>query len=134
VPVFRKMYYKTNGTTLFSLVTSSAAELFRKGYEVMSDHTRLMVRTQGNGSGAYHIRLDLGHPDHHRASRLLSACGGREIFEWAGTVYRFITIVARDNALDLVRSKMGYTVASPFDGRTWSRCELASRNLQCCNR
>jgi hypothetical protein len=63
----------------------------------MSDHIRSIAQTQGIHSGAYLIRLDLDHPDLHRASRVLSACGGCEVFEWAGTVYRFITTMARDN-------------------------------------
>jgi hypothetical protein len=115
---------------LFSPIISSTVEFFRKGYEAMADHTRLMPRKQSNGYGAYHIRLDPGHPDLHRACRLLSACGGCEVAQAAGTVYIFITTVARDNALHLVRSKIGYTVAIPFDGRPWWKGEPASRYLQ----
>jgi hypothetical protein len=96
----------------------------------MFDHNHFMALTQSKGSGTYHVRLDLGHPDLHRASRLLSACGGSEAVQAAGMVYRFITIAARDNALHLVRSKIGYMMASPFDGRPWWNGEPASRYLQ----
>jgi hypothetical protein len=96
----------------------------------MPDYTRSMARTQVNGFGAYHIRLDVDHPDFHRASRLVLACGGCEVVEAAGMVCRFITLVARDNALHLVRNKIGYTVASPFDGRPWWSGDPASRYLR----
>jgi hypothetical protein len=86
---------------------------------MMSAHLRFIVQKQDKGPGAYHIRLSLGHPSHRQASRLLFACGGRAVVEAAGIVYRFITIVSRDHALDLVRLKHGYTVASSFDGLPW---------------
>jgi hypothetical protein len=103
VPVFRRMYYKTNGTTLFSLVTSSAAELFRKGYKVMPDHTRWIVQRQDNASSDFHIRLNSCHPGLSQATRLLSACGECETVEAAGIVYRFVSEMARDNTLHRLR-------------------------------
>jgi hypothetical protein len=100
---------------------------FPKGYEVMFDRTRSMARTQGNGHGAYYIRLNLDHPDLHQARGLLSACGACEVVEATEMVHRFMTMVGRDSALDLVRRTIGYTVANSFDGHPWLRGEQARR-------
>ncbi len=71
------------------------------------------VRTQDDGP---YIHRDVDHEAWDRAARLLEAVGGRPFRPAAGTVYRFITPLARDHALHLVRSKIGWTVATPFDG------------------
>ena len=73
------------------------------------------MRGQGVGSGP-HIRLQVDHPAWQRAARLLESLGGRRVLPAAGTVYRFLTIPTRDQALGLIRSKLGWTVAEPFDG------------------
>jgi hypothetical protein len=85
----------------------------------MYHRARPMALTRGNTRGAYYIRLDVAHPDFHRACGLISACGGCEVVEAAGMVHTFITMATRDVALDLVRGKIGYTVASSFDGQPW---------------
>jgi hypothetical protein len=95
----------------------------------MFHHSRLTARTQGNSCGAYHIRLDVHHPDLDQACGLLSACGGCKVTPAAGTIYSFVTTVVRDNALDLVRRKIGYTVASPSDGHSWWRSDPESQYL-----
>jgi hypothetical protein len=87
----------------------------------MSEHNRLMARTRDSGSGACYIRLNPNHPDVHRAARHLSACGGSEVIELAGMLYVFSSILARNTSLDFVRSKMGFTVASPVDSDPWWR-------------
>jgi hypothetical protein len=96
----------------------------------MSDHTRWIVQRQDNASSDFHIRLNFCHPGLSQATRLLATCGECEIVEAAGIVYRFVSVVARDNALHRLRFKLGWTVASAFDGRPWSRGEPASRYLQ----
>jgi hypothetical protein len=68
------------------------------------------------GRGPY-IRLRADHPSHYRAARLLRSLGGRPCSGAEGLVFEFLTIPARDEALHLVRCEMGWSVASPFDGR-----------------
>ena len=63
------------------------------------------------------IRLEVDHWDWCRAAVLLEALGGRPLSHSEGAVYRFLTRVARDEALDLVRGRFGWTIASPVDGR-----------------
>jgi hypothetical protein len=46
---------------------------------------------------------------------LLEAVGGRRHFPAEGMVYPFVTIAARDRALDLVRGPFGWTVTSRRD-------------------
>jgi hypothetical protein len=62
------------------------------------------------------IRLEVDHRDWCRAAVLLEAVGGRPISHEEGAVCRFLTRVARDEALDLVRGRFGWTIASPVDG------------------
>jgi hypothetical protein len=61
------------------------------------------------------IRVDIGHWDWDRAAALLEAMGGQRALPAGATVFRFRTGLTRDNALSLVRSKFGRTIASPFD-------------------
>jgi hypothetical protein len=61
------------------------------------------------------IRVDIGHWDWDRAAALLEAMGGQRALPAGGTVFRFLTSLTRDNALRLVQSKYGTTVARPFD-------------------
>jgi len=65
------------------------------------------------------IRLEVDHGDRCRAALLLEAAGGHRFLPAEGTVYEFLTSAARDEALDLVRSRFGWTVATAFDGRPW---------------
>jgi hypothetical protein len=65
------------------------------------------------------IRLNVDHWNWGRAVLLLEAVGGHRWAPAGGMVYRFITGVAREDALDLVRRKFGWTVASPCEARTW---------------
>ena len=72
-----------------------------------------------SGREAAIIRVNADHWHRCRAVALLEAVGGRRLLPEEGTVYRFLTGVARDDALDLVRRKFGWTVASMYDGRPW---------------
>jgi hypothetical protein len=63
------------------------------------------------------IQVRDGHWNRGRAAGLLEALGGVRCLPEEGTMYRFISGVARDDALDLVRSKFGWTVADPWHGR-----------------
>jgi hypothetical protein len=84
----------------------------------MFDVTGSLDRIQGEGLGCRpHIRLQVDHPAWYQAARLLEALGGRRFLPAAGTVYEFLTLSARDEALRRVRSKVGWSVARPFDGR-----------------
>lgn len=65
------------------------------------------------------IWLDSLHRESYRVGRLLEAVGGRCVASSEGMIYRFISGVARDDALDLVRSRFGWTVATAFDRRPW---------------
>ena len=78
------------------------------------------MRGQGVGPGP-HIRLQVDHPAWQQAARLLGSLGGRRILPAAGTVYRFLTTPTRDQALALVRSKLGWTVAEAPSRLGW-RC------------
>jgi len=66
------------------------------------------------------VRLDTDHWEWRRAAMLLEAAGGHRSATAEWTVYEFLTPAARDDALDLVRSRFGWTIATPFDGRSWS--------------
>jgi hypothetical protein len=87
---------------------------FRKGYKAVSDHTRWIVQRQDNASSDFHIRLNFYHSGLIQAIRLLANCSECEIVEAAGIVYRFVSVVARDNALHRLRSKLGWMVANPM--------------------
>jgi hypothetical protein len=71
--------------------------------------------------GSY-IRLRTAHPSHYRAARLLSSLGGTRCPSAAEPSYRFATIEARDQALQLTRFTMGWSVASPIDRGPRRRC------------
>jgi hypothetical protein len=73
---------------------------------------------QSRCSSAF-IRLNVDHWDWCRAVLLLEAMGGCRSFPGEGTVYRFITSVAWDDALRLVRARFGWIIATPFDGYPW---------------
>jgi hypothetical protein len=65
------------------------------------------------------VRLAAGHWNCHRAALLLVAAGGRRVPGGGSElVYRFPTSAARDEALDLVRRRFGWTIADAFDGGT----------------
>ena len=76
-----------------------------------------MARTHRDdfGDGPY-VRLDVAHRASYRAARLLEVLGGRHVPTAAGMVYGFVATPARDEALRLVRTKLSWTVADPFDG------------------
>lgn len=61
------------------------------------------------------IRLDHEHRDFRRAALLLEASGGVEVTHSDGALYRFATAAARDKALERVRSRFGWTIASRWD-------------------
>ena len=84
------------------------------------------MQSEGVGHGP-HIHLRVDHPNWQQAARLLEVLGGRRFLPAAGTVYRFLTTSARDQALQLVRSKVGWTVAAAFDGRPWRPDESKAR-------
>jgi hypothetical protein len=50
-----------------------------------------------------------------QAAALLESVGGDRFLPADGMVYRFVTGAARDEALDLVRRRFGWTVAIPRD-------------------
>ena len=50
-----------------------------------------------------------------QAAALLESLGGARFLPADGMVYRFVTGAARDEALDLVRRRFGWTVAIPRD-------------------
>ena len=84
----------------------------------MADATGSWKRTPDRGLGRRScIRLRAEHPSHYRAARLLSSLGGMSRLPAEGLVYGFLTTPARDAALHLVRMEMGWSVASPFEGR-----------------
>ncbi len=86
----------------------------------MFDLTGLLERTRCGGSGsAAHILLQPDHPDIDAAARLLTMQGGSRCLMAAAIVYQFPTALNRDAVLELLRSKMGWTVAEPFDGDPW---------------
>ena len=74
------------------------------------------MRGEGLGWGPL-IRLRADHPSHYRAARLLSSLGASPCLPSEGMVYGFLTTRARDEALHLVRSQMGWSVASAFGTR-----------------
>ncbi|MHB1561580.1 MAG: hypothetical protein ACYC61_29375 [Isosphaeraceae bacterium] len=61
------------------------------------------------------IRLDNEHHDFRRAALLLEASGGVQVPDTGGALYRFTT-AATDEALERVRSRFGWTIASRWDG------------------
>ncbi len=65
------------------------------------------------------IRLHDEHWSSCRALMLLESLGGHRCLKEEGTVYRFLTGVARDQALELVRRKFGWSVADPHDAGPW---------------
>ena len=75
------------------------------------------------GEGAY-IHLREEHPSHYRAARLLSTLGGSHCIMGDELMYEFGTTPARDEALYVVRRKLGWSVASPFDGGFWRSATL----------
>ena len=79
--------------------------------------------------GLHHIRLRTDHISFHLAYRMLSGCRGSELCEVPGSVFRFPTSHERDFALRLVRKKLGYTIASPFDGIPWVANDPAAQYL-----
>lgn len=61
------------------------------------------------------IRMDNEHRDFRRAALLLEASGGVPVPDTGGAVYRFATAAARDEALERLRSRFGWTIASRWD-------------------
>src|SRR5262245_25401574 len=61
------------------------------------------------------IRLDDEHRNRPWAVCLLEALGVRRHSPAGASVYRFLTSVARDRALDTLRGRLGWTAASPCE-------------------
>lgn len=78
----------------------------------MRDHDDLPARPRVDAPS---IRLDVDHWDWCRAAVLLEAVGGRRMRDAGAGVYLFPTGVARDDALNLVRGRFGWTIANPCD-------------------
>jgi hypothetical protein len=80
----------------------------------MLDEGDVMARSRRD---AAFIRLNVVHWHWRRAVLLLEAVGGRRCQPTNGVVYRFLTGIARDEALDLVLRTFGSTVANPYESR-----------------
>jgi hypothetical protein len=80
------------------------------GGRTMLDEGDVMARSRRD---AAFIRLNVVHWHWRRAVLLLEAVGGRRCQPTNGVVYRFLTGIARDEALDLVLRTFGSTVANP---------------------
>lgn len=63
------------------------------------------------------IRLDASHPQSDRVARLLEAVDGHRIVSRDEAADGFVTAVARDTALNLVRGRSGWTAAIAFNRR-----------------
>jgi hypothetical protein len=63
-----------------------------------------------------HICLRADHPGFFGAALLMGTLGGQRCCTAVGVVFRFRTSPSRDDALDVLRSKMGWTVADPYEG------------------
>lgn len=61
------------------------------------------------------IRLDDEHRDFRRAALMLAASGGVLLPGSDEALYRFASAAARDEALERVRSRFGWTIASRWD-------------------
>ena len=104
--------------------------LFLRGDAAMFDVTGSLDLMRGEGLGCgSHIRLRADHPSHYRAARLLVSLGGNQCPGTEGLVFRFIATAAQDEALRLVRSKMGRSVASAFGGSPWLPGDPAARRV-----
>ena len=93
----------------------------------MFDDTGL---TMGSLPNAACIRLNDDHRDWCRAVLLLEAAGGQRDVYAVGGVYRFITSVARDDALRLMRSRFGSTAATAFDRHPRLPAGSSTRNTR----
>ncbi len=58
------------------------------------------------------VRLDIEHHSFRQAALLLEASGGERFLDTDAARYRFTSTVARDEALDRVRRRFGWTIAS----------------------
>jgi hypothetical protein len=67
------------------------------------------------------IRLEVGHPNWGQAAALLESPGGQQSVSAVGPVFRFAGRVTRDDALELLRRKYGWAIATPFDQLAWTR-------------
>ena len=65
------------------------------------------------------IRLDTDHRNYTRVARLLEVAGGYRVPSRDGALYRFATCRERDNALNMVQCRFGWTVAIAFNRRLW---------------
>lgn len=61
------------------------------------------------------IRLDIDHRSFRRAALLVEASGGEQVPDTDGTLYRFTSVVARDEAIERIRHRFGWTIASRWD-------------------
>jgi hypothetical protein len=89
------------------------AFLLREGTEMFNQAGRI-ADWQPNQTC---IRLNEEHLNGCRAGVLLEALGGRRRLPEKGTIYRFLTGVRRNDALELVCRKFGPTVAEPYGRR-----------------
>lgn len=72
--------------------------------------------TTGRQVGAPQIRLDPDRAEWRDAALVLEVAGGLPSSGAERTLYRFATPAARDRALERVRGRFGWTIASPFHG------------------
>jgi hypothetical protein len=84
----------------------------------MLNHTTPMIEPE-RGEMLAHLNGD--HWDWGRGASMLEAAGGRRCFPGTGAVFRFISRPGRDDALDQVRRRFGWSVASPHGMRP-GRC------------
>jgi len=90
----------------------------RKEDPTMFDVEDTLIRSQGKSVGDGRcIRLRAEHPSHHRAARFLASLGGSQCRTEEELVYEFVTTLARNEALLLVRCEMGWSVAGRSHGR-----------------
>jgi hypothetical protein len=80
-------------------------------------------------ANGFFIRLRDDHLLRGEAELLLSALGGCGVLPTDRTVYLFVRAWERDDALQLLRRELGWTVASSFDGSPWLRSDPAARWL-----
>ena len=84
----------------------------------MFDVADTLTRSQGKSVGdCRYIRLRAQHPSHHRAAKFLASVGGCQCRTEDDLVFGFVTTLARNEALLLVRCEMGWSVAERFHGR-----------------
>jgi len=90
----------------------------RKEDPTMFDVEDTLIRSQGKSVGDGRcIRLRAEHPSHHRAARFLASLGGSKCRTEQELVYGFVTTLARNEALLLVRCALGWSVAGRSHGR-----------------